>query len=104
MIANDSKYLLATTFYWLAGIGATVTGGLALAVLAGAQTTSEVQTRVTTFQDRALRREAVLEADHDKLIEISAQVLTNQMAIEKLALDNQRNTAAILKAIKEKTQ
>ena len=98
MSADPDRYLLARTFYWIAGGGATVTAALAMAVLAGAQTDSKIEAQVATLE----RHDSVRTQDHDKLIEISGKVEQNRKEIEKLAAAQKADTASIIRAIRDK--
>ena len=72
MAAVDlDKYVLAKTFFWLAGIGATVTLGLALSVLAMAETQGKNNARIDALEDHEIqhpitRSDFVI--DHDEQI------------------------------------
>ncbi len=76
-MSNGTKYLLARTFYWIAGTGATITFGVLLSVLALAQTQGEHTGRIYSLEHKEIIHPVPALAhqmDHDKLIAIGVSV------------------------------
>lgn len=75
LMSDETQFLLARTFYWLAGIGATVTGALCLSHL---DLSSRVSTMEALLEKLATQEHPVTEEewmhDHDKLVEIGVTV------------------------------
>lgn len=76
-MSDSTKYLLARTFYWIAGTGATITFGVLLSVLALAQTQGEHTGKIYSLEHIEIIHPVLASAhqiDHDKLIAIGVTV------------------------------
>ncbi len=70
-VVDMDKYVLAKTFYWIAGMGATITFGIALSVLAMAQTQGKDSARIGALESHEVvhpvaRSDFII--DHDEQI------------------------------------
>ncbi len=88
MPGKEGMYVLARTFYWIAGTGATVTFGIMLAVLAMAETQGNHSSAITALQ--AMKHPVARvehQVDHDMLLALSRDMVHVLATLEEIKKD-----------------